>query len=187
MINFLRGRLISKAPTYVVVETGGIGWGLIISLSTYRVLGKEGEDTFIFTSLIAQQDNVRLFGFATKQEKELFLELVTIPGIGPKTAMRILSEKSPEELKKNIAEQDVDSLYAVKGIGKKTAERLILEFSGKLVVPPGEDKSSLSEEAISALISLGYKRKEAEVAVKKALSLVASKDLEGLIKKALTL
>ncbi|MBU2461395.1 Holliday junction branch migration protein RuvA [bacterium] len=184
MIDFLRGRLISKAPTYIVVETGGIGWGLIISLSTYRVLGKEGEDAFIFASLIANQDNIRLFGFATKEERELFLELVTIPGIGPKTAMRILSEKPPEELKKNITEQDVDSLYAVKGIGKKTAERLILELSGRLVMAKD---TSVSEEAVSALISLGYKRKEAEVAVRKALLFTGSKDLEEIIKKALSL
>ncbi|MFH0774046.1 MAG: Holliday junction branch migration protein RuvA [bacterium] len=183
MIDFLRGRLISKAPTYIVVETGGIGWGLIISLSTYRILGKEGEDAFIFVSLIANQDNIRLFGFATREERELFLELITIPGIGPKTAMRILSEKPPEELKKNIAEQDVNSLYCVKGIGKKTAERLILELSGRLVMV----KDSVSEEAISALISLGYKRKEAEIAVRKALSEAGSKDLEDVVKKALTL
>jgi Holliday junction DNA helicase RuvA len=184
MIDFLRGRLISKAPTYIVIETGGIGWGLIISLNTYRVLGKEGEDAFIFTSLMANQDNIRLFGFATCEERELFLELVTIPGIGPKIALRILSEKSPAELKKNITEQDVSSLYSVKGIGKKTAERLILELSGRLVVAKD---TSVSNEAVSALISLGYKRKEAETAVRKAISIAVSKDLEEVVKKALTL
>jgi Holliday junction DNA helicase RuvA len=184
MIDFLRGKLISKSPTYIVIETGGIGWGLIISLNTYRILGKEGQDAFIFTSLIVSQDNIRLFGFATCEERELFLELITIPGIGPKIALRILSEKPPEELKKNIAQQDVNSLYSVKGIGKKTAERLILELSGRLVVVKD---TSVSEEAISALISLGYKRKEAETAVKKAISIVGSKDLEEVVKKALTL
>ncbi|MEK9149223.1 MAG: Holliday junction branch migration protein RuvA, partial [Candidatus Desantisbacteria bacterium] len=156
----------------------------IISLSTYQSLGKEGEDTFIFASLIANQDNIRLFGFATGEERELFLELVTIPGIGPRTAMRILSEKSPQELKKNIAEQDVHSLYSVKGIGKKTAERLILELSGRLVMAKD---TSVCQEAVSALISLGYKRKEAETAVTKAISVAGSKDLEEIIKKALSL
>ncbi|MDI6751480.1 MAG: Holliday junction branch migration protein RuvA [bacterium] len=184
MIDFLRGRLISKTPTYIVVETGGIGWGLIISLYTYQSLGKEGEDTLIFASLIANQDNIRLFGFGTGEERELFLELVTIPGIGPKLAMRILSEKPTQELKKNIAEQDVHSLYSIKGIGKKTAERLILELSGRLVMTKD---TSVSEEAVSALISLGYKRKEAETAVRKALSIAMSKDLEEIIKKALSL
>jgi Holliday junction DNA helicase RuvA len=186
MIDSLRGRLILKSPTYIVVETGGVGYGLTVSLSTFSSLPKEGEEVLIFTQVIVQQqEGIRLFGFASCEERKLFSALLSIAKIGPRLAMKMLSEREPAALAKIIKEQDILSLSSIKGIGEKTAKRILLELSDKLFLPAKDE--SILEDAVCALISLGYKRKEAKEAVKKAFSKMEKKGLQELIKSALKL
>ncbi|MEW6481897.1 MAG: Holliday junction branch migration protein RuvA [bacterium] len=181
MIDFIKGRVVSKSPTYVVIEGESIGYGFVVSLNTFSSLPDEGKEARLFSHTIIKDEKIQLFGFISEKERGLFLTLISISGIGPKIALRILSEITPDNLGKIIQSGNVSSLSRIKGIGEKTAKRIILELSNKL--PEKEDKD-LEDSCIQALISLGYSKREASLACKRAL-LKNPKDLEELIKEAL--
>ncbi|MCP2520940.1 Holliday junction branch migration protein RuvA [SCandidatus Aminicenantes bacterium Aminicenantia_JdfR_composite] len=165
MISFLKGILLDKSPNEVTIDVGGVGYQVFIPLSTYSKIGnfKEPVELFIYTHL--RDDCISLFGFFTKEEKEIFTKLISISGIGPKLALNILSGLGPEELEEAIRKNDFTRLTAIPGIGRKTALRIALELQEKfeekkrvLTSPESKEK----EEIISALINLGFKRKEVE-------------------------
>jgi Holliday junction DNA helicase RuvA len=165
MISFLKGILIEKSPNELTIDVGGVGYHVYIPLSTYSNIGNSREpiELFIYTHL--REDSLSLYGFLTKEEKEIFTKLISISGIGPKLAINILSGIGPEELQEAVRKNDVSRLTAIPGIGRKTALRIALELQEKLeekerilATPQTKEK----EEIISALTNLGFKRKEVE-------------------------
>jgi len=188
MINYLRGVLQYKSPTFIIIETGGIGYRVNLPLSSYELLPAEGNEIRINTYLHWREDNVALYGFLNEEERDFFLLLISISNIGPKSALRMLSSILPSEFKKAIKRGDLNSLTDIPGIGKKTAQRLILELRERIVeeetIEVGNEE--LVKDALSALLSLGYTCKEARKAVKEALNSHEEKvDLAGLVKEAL--
>jgi len=189
MIEHVRGVLQYKSPTFIVIETGGIGYKISLPLSSYELLPAEGDEIKINTYLHYREDNLALYGFLSQEERNFFLLLISISKIGPKSALRMLSSISPSEFKKAIKRGDLTTLTDIPGIGKKTAQRLILELKEKIeeeeeIIEVGDEE--LVKDTLSALLSLGYTRNEARKAVKEAIN--ASKeeiDLASLIKKAL--
>ena len=131
MIAFLKGRLVRKEPAFVIIDVNGVGYQVLISLNTYSAI-KDQEDITLNTVLVVREDAHLLYGFATGAEKQLFQHLVSVNGVGPGTAIMVLSSMDPGDLKQAILRGDVHSLQAVKGIGAKTAQRLILELGDKL-------------------------------------------------------
>ncbi len=190
MITQLRGRLVEKNPTYVVVDCNGVGYFLHISLTTFGSLPEE-ELITIYTHLSVKEDSHTLFGFCTKIEREIFRLLISVSGIGPSTARTMLSSMSPEELQQGIASENVALIQSVKGIGAKTAQRLILDLKDKVLkIFDMEEISTVvhntsKEEALSALEVLGYVRKQSEKVLDKILKEEPNSTIENLIKKAL--
>jgi len=191
MIAFLRGKLASKTPTDAVIETGGVGFRLRIPLSSYRALGELGQETHLWTHLHAREDALQLFGFATHEERNVFELLISVSGIGPSSAQSILSGISVEDFKKAIRSQDISRLTKAPGIGKKTAERLILELKEKIILSTGDSvvskvfSSPVEEEAVLALVSLGYKQTKAETVTKKILEHDQKLPVEEIVRRAL--
>lgn len=193
MISYLQGTLVWKAPTELVLDVGGIGYSLHIPLSSYQKIGKVGTSVKILTYLSVKENGLELFGFATAEEKELFETLIAVSGIGPRLAQAILSGISVEEFRRAIIQADMGALTAIPGIGKKTAQRLLFELKGRFQIEQEKlsDQSvrkekSEREEAVLALISLGYKRTAAEEAVAEVMRTEGTElPLEELVKKAL--
>ena len=165
MIDYIKGRITSLYPTELTLETYGIGYRILISLQTYQVLqGREDVTVFIFHYL--REEEELYFGFATKEERELFKLLISVSGIGVNTARMMLSSLSSEEIRQAILVGDVNRIKSVKGIGLKSAQRLILELKDKVGKGAGNDPSILlqaetdavAEEAEAALINLGYQK-----------------------------
>lgn len=179
MIGFVRGKVVKLQSNACLVESGGVGYLCLISFQTYLKL-KDKQEAFLWTYLQAKEECINLFGFFDEGEKDFFLKLISIPGIGPKMALQILSHLPLEDLKEAILNQDTRKLSSIPGIGKKTAERLILELKGVL---PFEEKivHSIRDEAVSALLNLGYNNKVAQEAVDKAISEKKELSLEELI------
>ncbi|MEJ5166870.1 MAG: Holliday junction branch migration protein RuvA [Thermoanaerobaculia bacterium] len=179
MIGFVKGKIVKLQSNICLVESGGVGYLCLISFQTYLKL-KDKQEAFLWTYLQAKEECINLFGFFEEAEKDFFLKLISIPGIGPKMALQILSHLPLEDLKEAISNQDTRKLSSIPGIGKKTAERLILELKGGL---PFEEKAahSIREEAVSALVNLGYNNKMAQEAVEKVLSEKKDLPLEDLI------
>ncbi len=179
MISFITGTLYEKSPTNVIIEKNGIGIEILIPLSTFESLGSPGQVITLITYLYVKEDALILFGFTTKEEKELFLHLLSVSGIGPKLALGILSGVKIADFYGYIAGGDEDSLVRIKGLGKKTVQRIILDLRDiankkvKLetisVETPVSAEKHLVDEALLALLSLGYSRTEAEKAVNKAV------------------
>lgn len=169
MISFLVGIIEEKSDTTLTLDVNGVGYELGISRSTYLSLPAEGERAKVLTFMSVREDGVSLFGFATKEEKELFLKLTLVSGIGPRVAIGILSGMPISELIKSILQGDLRSLSAIKGLGKKTAERLCLELKDKLspvgVLSENEKAFDYDEDAVAlatdTLISLGVNKNEA--------------------------
>ncbi len=195
MISRLRGTVVEKHTTTAVIECGGVGYGVMVSVATAEKLPAIGEQTILYTLLIPREDELQLFGFATVAEREVFMMLTTIPGIGAKTSLGILSAVSLGELRGFVMTNNLLALQKLPGVGKKTAERLLVELrdrAGRITAEtdstsPGAAMNLLQQEAIAALTSLGYARQSAEKAVKKAV-LEAGKEpmtAEQLIKKSL--
>lgn len=195
MIAYLSGRLVYKDPTYVIIDVGGIGYQVKISLQTYSTL-KDEEQIRLLTFLHIKEDAHTLYGFREEAEKRLFLLLLSINGVGPNTGLMILSSLSTPEIEQAILSGDVATIQAVKGIGTKTAQRIILELKDKVgksgaadqSTPLGFLKSSnkVREEALQALITLGFQKAVAE----KNIALILKKtngeiSLEDLIKASL--
>ena len=192
MIAFLKGKLAHKEATYVVIDVNGVGYQVFISLNTYSAIKNE-EACMLFTHLHVKEDSHTLFGFTQSSEKNTFLQLISISGVGPSTALMVLSTLSSSELKNAIVSEDVKTIQSVKGIGAKTAQRIILELKDKIQkegIEPEENTGTphnrLKEEALIALVTLGFAKNAAEKGVVKILK-TADKDitLEEIIKKAL--
>lgn len=194
MIAQIRGKILSKTATEIIVDCNGVGYQIIISLNTSINLPEEGAEITILTLLIPREDAMVLYGFWSKAERELFKTLISISGIGPKSAISILSSVTVEELQLYIIQGNLNALQKLPGIGKKTAERLLLELKGKIDKIGDIDSSSvgfeqnlIKQEAMSALLTLGYSRVVAEKSIKKAFDEIGKNDLtaESLIKLSL--
>ena len=184
MFSYIKGKLSSKSPTVALVDIGGVGFEVRISLATYSSLPDEGKECFLHTYLAFHQDRFEIFGFSTVVEKEAFLKLITVPGLGAKTAISILSGITPVELYSAIQSGDISALKRAPGIGEKKAKRILAELHGTMeFVEKPED--ALSKEAISALVSLGYSTQKAIRAVSKVRKEKPELTLEETIKKAL--
>lgn len=196
MINYLKGILAVKTPAYVVLElSNGIGYHLHISLHTHSKLPVAGQSCQIFTHLHIKEDAHNLYGFAEASEKELFLHLISISGIGPSTAQIMLSSMNPIEIQQAIVDENLTLLKAIKGIGAKTAQLIILQLKDKLSKLPSTTLSgsegsgstaAITQEALDALVALGIAKPVAQKAIEKVLK--TDKDIqtvEALIKKTL--
>ena len=178
MIAHLRGRLLSKTPNQAIIECSGVGYDVVISVATFSDLPAENAEASLFIHTHVREDQIALFGFATTQEKRLFERLLTISGIGPKLAITVLSGISSDRLVAAIRSGDHATLTKIPGIGKKTAERVVLELKDKLddlAIPGGETATSgvhrgpVADDALSALVNLGYPRPIAQKAIEAAI------------------
>ena len=190
MITHLKGRLVEKNPTYVVIECGGVGYFVNISLHTFSKI-LDSESIQLYTHLQIKEDSHTLFGFAENSEREIFRLLLSVSGIGSSTARTMLSSLTPMQVKNAIACGDVPTIQAVKGIGAKTAQRVILDLKDKVLkiydideVSPNSNNTN-KEEALSALEVLGFVRRQSEKAVEKVLSQDPTLSVEDIIKQAL--
>ena len=190
MIGSLNGRLIEKNPTELLIECSGVGYEVKISLNTYTQLS-DSEQIKLHTKLIVREDAQILYGFFTKEEREMFNYLISVSGIGPNTAMIMLSSLIPEEIAHAIQTDDVITIQGIKGIGAKTAQRVIIDLKGKVI-----KFSSSSEtfdlkgnktrfDALNALVSLGFDKKSTEKVLDKIDG--GEQTIEQLIKEALRL
>jgi len=193
MISFLKGKLIHKEPAFVIIDVGGIGYQAMISLNTFSEI-KDKEDIKLFTHLHVREDAHILFGFSNEQEKGMFLNLISVNGVGPSTAMMVLSSMSPNDLRNAILREDSATLQAVKGIGGKTAQRLILELKDKVkkeaidstTQSGGSQYNTMHREALTALMTLGISKAAAEKSIDAVLKKSGnSLSLEDLVKMAL--
>ncbi|UOP05683.1 Holliday junction branch migration protein RuvA [Conchiformibius kuhniae] len=167
MIGRIDGILAEKHAPQVLVDVGGIGYELDVSMQTFCLLPPLGEAVRLYTQLVVREDAHLLYGFAAREERAAFRQLVKIGGIGAKTALGILSAMSADELAQTIAQEDVKRLSSVPGIGKKTAERMVLELRGKLApVASVAAAAGGNEDVFHTLIALGYSEREAQNAVK---------------------
>ncbi len=190
MIAFLKGEFVHKSPAMVQVEVSGVGYEVQISLHTYSRI-RNLDKGLLHTHLLIREDAHLLFGFFDLAEKEMFLQLISVSGIGATTARVMLSYMKPDELASAIISGDTRSLEGIKGIGKKTAERMVLELRDKLAKHPIESNISpmknntLQQDALNALTALGISRQAAGQALEKAMAVNPSLSVEELIKKAL--
>jgi Holliday junction DNA helicase RuvA len=196
MIAFLRGTVVDLLPMRLVIDVGGVGYDLHIPLSTYDRLPQPGGQTTVLTHLVVREDAHTLYGFATPEERDLFLLLVNnVSGVGPKLALAILNGTTPVMFRGLVVAGDIASLSKLKGVGKKTAERIIVELRDKVGVSAAWEaasaKVSLSPEeahvndAVLALISLGFKQAEAHKAVRAIRDARPESTVEELVKEAL--
>ncbi len=194
MIAFVEGKIAEKEPTHVVIDIGGVGYHIQISLHTFSEI-KSFTAVKLFTYLHVKEDSQTLFGFYTREERKVFLQLLSINGVGPSTGLMIQSSLSPKELFSAIVHEDARTIQSVKGIGSKTAQRIILELKDKLkkegftedesiILPPVDN--TLRDEALSALITLGINKIAAEKSITAALKKSGNQiTLEELIKQVL--
>ncbi len=198
MITFLEGTLVEALPTQIVVAVQGVGYQVLIPLSSFDRLPKAGGPIKILTHLQVREDAHILFGFMTAAERDLFRLLVNhVSGIGPKLGLAVLSGMSVTSFKAAVVSSDVSALSKISGLGKKTAERIILELKDKVGVAAAWEAASASHaptaeeahvnDAVLALISLGYKQVDAHKAVKQALAGEGEKKTEDLVRRALKL
>lgn len=192
MLDFIRGRVVRKSPTRLVLEVAGIGYLLHIPLSTFEKIPNH-EETTVLTQLFIKEDQIKIFGFATGEERDLFQLLLSVNGIGPTTAITILSGSCVDDIKDAVSREDAKALEKIKGIGKKTAERIVLELKGviKEMSYPADSgivtgQKALVSDAVMALVSLGYGRPVAEHAVNEAMKKLKTIDnVEVLVREAL--
>lgn len=194
MIGRLSGVVLEKRPDRALVDAAGVGYELFVSLGTYASLPGIGESAILHVHTHVREDAILLFGFATPEEKTLFERLVTVSGIGPKLALVVLSGLPLPDLVAAIAAQDVRRLTSIPGVGKKLAERLAVELRDKVagIVPgspsapgSGEAAGGLVGDAVGALMNLGYRRPQAEAAVRAASESAPPADLPALLSAAL--
>jgi holliday junction DNA helicase RuvA len=171
MIAHLRGKLLAKRPSQAIVETGGVGYDVTISVPTYSDLPAVGSEVALHIHTHVREDVIALYGFLRSSEKTLFEKLITVSGIGPKLAITILSGMAADEMVHAIRGNDIARLTRIPGIGKKTAERMVLELRDKLTaekageIPTTPAMSPIEEDVLSALVNLGYQRAAAEKAL----------------------
>jgi holliday junction DNA helicase RuvA len=169
MIAHLRGRIIAKHPNQAIVETGGVGYDVVISVPTFSELPAAGHEVALHIHTHVREDAIALFGFLRAEEKQLFERLISVSGIGPKLAITILSGMATADMVNAIRGNDVARLTRIPGIGRKTAERMVLELRDKLeafgAAPAVAATTPAEEDVLSALVNLGYQRQAAERAV----------------------
>ena len=195
MIAQLRGVLIEKHPNQAVVETGGVGYDVTIPVSTFTHLPDAGAEVRLRIHTHVREDALSLYGFLTSDEKALFERLISVSGIGPTLAVKILSGLAAPDLILSIRRGEVEKLVKLPGVGKKTAERMVLELRDKLpavtgeepAAPPAEALSPVDQDVLSALLNLGCARAQAEAAVRKAKAAGATAEFEPLFRRALEL
>lgn len=174
MIAHLRGRIIEKHPTFLVLEAAGVGYEVAISVSGFSGLPAEGADVSLYIHTHVREDVLALYGFLRREEKQVFEKLIGVSGIGPKLAMTVLSGIASDALVSALRGNDLSALTRIPGVGKKTAERMVLELRDKLedltAAPAPTPVSRMEEDVISALVNLGYQRSAAENATKRAVA-----------------
>jgi len=196
MISHLSGPLLSKTTQSVIIDACGVGYEVLVPLSTFYAIPEVGERVSLHIYTHVREDALLLFGFHTRLEKDIFLMLISVAGIGPKLAVNVLSGIGPEELLKAIAQGDAVRLRSIPGVGKKIAERIALELRDRAQkavgeepalgpAPPVADNARVLEDALSALINLGYAARPAKEAVERARSTLNEVTLEALIREAL--
>jgi holliday junction DNA helicase RuvA len=190
MFDYLEGLITELTPTYLVLEINGIGYLLHISLTSYSALKAENKER-VFVHQIIKEDAHVLYGFLSKKEREVFRLLISVSGIGANTARMILSTLTPDETAQAIATENLRVLQNIKGIGAKTAQRMIIELKDKMVKIQGSEQNFISanntitEEALSALVMLGFQKAQVEKAISQILKDEKNLSIEELIKKAL--
>lgn len=200
MIAFLRGKLLEKSANTVIVDVGGVGYEVHVPLSTFYELGEPGYDVALKIHTIVREDSISLYGFMTSHEREIFTLLISVSGIGPKSALSALSGMSADEMIAAIRDNNIARLTAIPGVGKKTAERLVVELKDKVkTIDKAAAKGSPShsgdestpsgaiEDAVSALVNLGYQRQAAEKAVNKSAQEGTELEVQKLLRRALQL
>ena len=190
MITQIKGRLVEKSPTELVIDCNGLGYLVNISLNTFSLLS-DSENISLYTHLQVKEDSHTLFGFYEKTERNLFRKLISVSVIGASTARTMLSSLNPEEIQRAILSENVSTIQSVKGIGLKTAQRVIIELRDKVSgINEGSDLNSTlanskREESLSALEVLGYSRKQTSKVVDKLISEISEISVEEIIKNAL--
>jgi Holliday junction DNA helicase RuvA len=190
MYEFIRGAVANLNPASVVVDAGGIGYFINISLNTYSKINGKQEVNLLIHQVVREDAHV-LYGFAEKQERDLFRNLISVSGVGASTAIMMLSSLNPDEISAAVATGNVDVLKAVKGIGAKTAQRIIIDLKDKLGKMPESGQilispdNTLRNEALSALVMLGFAKKDADKAVSKIIKDDPEATVERVIKTAL--
>ena len=197
MIGHLSGKLIFRQPSQIVVEAGGVGYEVTIPLSTFYEIGEVGTELALFIHTHVREDALQLFGFRTRTEKDLFLKLTSISGVGPKLAITILSGMPVGELIQVISAGDAGRLTAIPGVGRKTAERVAMELRDKLkgIAPAADAVASygaaapsdagIVDDAVSALVSLGYPKPLAERTVAAVAAESGDRTIEAVLKRSL--
>lgn len=198
MYSYFRGKLAQLLPAYAILDVQGIGYKILIPHSTYtKLIDALNSDTLLYTSFVVRENFQGLYGFAVEDERNLFEVLIEISGVGPKTALNLIGHLSISELQQVILREDTHTLSKVPGIGKKTSERLLVELRNKLdafftkspldhaIRTPLDPKNQKLQDALKALINLGYNHATAQKALKKSLEFSETSDLSGLIAIAL--
>jgi Holliday junction DNA helicase RuvA len=199
LIAKLTGKLDQKQPNTIIIDVGGVGYEVTIPVSTFYELGEPGSDVSLKIHTNVREDAIQLFGFRTAREKELFLRLTSVSGIGPKLAITMLSGMAAAELISAIRNNDLARLTTIPGVGRKTAERVVVELRDKLAKitfdegeaefvaarAAGTDEESIREDTAAALMSLGYPKAVAEKAVSSALREEGARTIEAVLKRAL--
>lgn len=190
MIGRLRGQIAQISPQQLLIDVGGVGYEVEISLNTFAALADIKSEAVVFTHLVVREDAQLLFGFSSADERELFRTLIKVNGVGPKMALAILSGLDAASFAACILDGDVKTLTGLPGVGKKTAERLIIEMRDKVTTLVGKQRpeidavtANIADDAEAALIGLGYRPQEAALALSKLED--PGQDLEALIKQAL--
>jgi len=200
MIAYLKGKLFAKQANSVIVETGGVGYEVIIPLSTFYELGDVGSEVELRIYTHVREDTLQLFGFKTERERELYLKLISVQGIGAKSGVAMLSGMSADEIVTAIRTDNVVRLTAIPGVGKKTAERLVIELRDKMqdLLSGAEKEASAAgqagapldetyEDALSALLNLGYNRAAADKALKQTVQEGTEMSVQKLLRRSLQL
>lgn len=199
MIAHLSGKLLEKNATHVIVDVAGVGYEVNIPLSTFYELGEEGDEVALRIYTHVREDAIQLFGFSSPRERDLYLKVISVQGIGPKLGITVLSGIGVDELVRAVKANDLARLTSIPGIGRKTAERLVIDLRdkvGELALAKGGSEAGSAnivigdghfDDALSALINLGYQRAVAEKALSTARSDVAEPTVQKLLRRALQL
>ncbi len=192
MYDFIEGILVEKTPAFVVLNNNGIGYHINISLFTFSSLPDSGNAKLYIYNVVREDANI-LYGFETKREREIFRQLISVSGIGANTARVILSSLNPDEVVQSIIQAEVSVLQGIKGIGGKTAQRIIVDLKDKIGKGVdsgeifGEERNTIREESLSALVALGFARKQVEKVIQNILSQNSELSVEQVVKQALKL
>lgn len=191
MIARLSGTLVEKQPNQVIIDVGGVGYRVLIPLSTFTAIGSLNDPVTLLVHTHLREDQLQLFGFLTARERRLFELLISVTGVGPGLALKVLSGSRAEDLLQAIRQGEVERLVTIPGIGRKTAERIILELKDRLESASSDLREGmtpgrgLETDVTSALLNLGYERRDVEAAVSRALRGRHAGDFEGLFREAL--